>query len=154
MADKMQREIEEILAKLDKERPGGALPEPPVRAAERAPISLAQKRRQKHSPVAKARREANSLAARVTPTNLLFLGAGIMVAGLLISTAWQPAIWASLAGVLLFIAAFLWSFMRAPRSEGGMEAPKGVYWRDRFIEYEPTNSGPWSRLKRKLRRPG
>lgn len=152
MPDKMQREIEEILAKLDKESPGGALPKAPTSASERAPISLAQKRRQRNSPVSRARREATSITNRVTPANLLFLGAGIMVAGLVISTAWEPAIWASLAGVVLFIAAFLWSFVRTPRSEGGMASPKGVYWRDRYIEYEPANAGPWSRLKRKFRR--
>ncbi len=124
----------------------------PASTGERAPISLAQKRRQRHGPVARARREANSLANRLTPANLLFIGAGVMVAGLVVSTAWGPAIWASLAGVVLFVAAFLWSFVRAPRSEGGMAGPKGVYWRDRYIEYEPANASALTRLKRKFRR--
>ena len=34
---------------------------------------------------------------------------------------------------------------RDAASEGGMAAPKGVYWRDRYIEYESANAGPWSR---------
>jgi len=152
MPDKMQQEIEEILARLDKDAPAkpaaSAVGEPD---AERAPISIVKKRRAKRNPIARARREVRTSIPSVTPATLLFTGAGIMVAGLILSSFRQPFIWASLAGVLLFVAAFVWSFFRSPGTPAA-PTPKGVYWRDRYIQYEPANPGPLARLKRKFRR--
>ena len=93
MSDKFEREIEEILAKLDDELPA---PDP---ASARPPISLQQKRQQK----AKAQRVRTSRPnplANLSPTTLLFAGAGIMFGGLIVSGFWGPAIWASLAGIV------------------------------------------------------
>lgn len=147
MPDKMHQEIEEILARLDREAP--AKPPAPASASERSPISLVQRRRQKEN-VARVRPSFN-LLAMITPTALLFAGALIMVVGLVVSYYVQPAIWASLGGVFVFIAAFIWSFFRAP-SVPKPNQPKGVYWRDRYIEYDSPSNSPVSWLKRKFRR--
>jgi hypothetical protein len=148
----MQQEIEEILARLDKEAPSKpAAPAVDSPGPERAPISIVRKRRARNNPVAKARREFRSNAPSVSPAALLFTGAGIMVVGLILSTFAQPFIWVSLAGVLVFIAAFVWSFFRSPGTSEPAQ-PKGVYWRDRYIEYESARPGPFARLRRKFRR--
>jgi hypothetical protein len=139
MADKFEREIEEILAKLDDE-PGAA----------RSPISISQKRQQK----AKAQRvrtaRPNPLAS-ISPTTLLFAGAGVMFGGLLLSSVWSPAIWGALFGVFLFIGAFFWSFRRTNR--GGSAAPasrsQGTFWRDRYINDRPQDGGIKDRFRRK-----
>lgn len=141
MADKFEREIEEILAKLDDELPPGP---------ERSPISIAQKRQQK----AKAERvrapRANPLAG-LSPTTLLFAGAGIMFGGLVVSSFWGPAIWLALGGIVIFFGAFFWSFRKQGRP-GGASAPRGVYWRDRYIEYGPANPTSGQRIKGWFRR--
>ena len=135
MADKFEREIEEILAKLDDKLPDGSAP------AERAPISIASRRQQK----AKAQRvrtpRSNPLAG-ITPTHLLFAGAGIMFGGLLLSNAWDPLIWVSLSGIVLFLGAFVWSFRRTNRAAPGAKPSGGYYWRDRYIEYDPAEPRP------------
>ena len=141
MPDKFEREIEEILAKLDDELP----PDP---GATRSPISLQQKRQQK----AKAQRVRKPLpnpVANLSPTTLLFTGAGIMFGGLILSGIWGPAIWASLAGIVLFIGAFLWSFKKSPRSSPG-HSRQGHYWRDRWIDDTPNS--PSSGVKGWFRR--
>jgi len=130
MADKFEREIEEILAKLDDKLP------PP--GEEKPPISLAS-RRKKKVKASRTRVPRPNPLGWLTPTILLFAGAGIMFAGLLLSNLWGPLIWASLSGVVLFVGAFFWSFRRTPRS-GRVASPKGVYWRDRYIEYGPTTT--------------
>ncbi len=147
MPDKMHQEIEEILARLDREAP--AKPQRPP-AAERSPISLVQKRKSKKSPAGRFARQFRG-GLNITPTSLLFVGAGTVVAGLLLSYFASPLIWAALAGVLLFIGAFIWSFFRSP-SAPAAATPRGVYWRDRYIEYESPNPGPLGWFKRKFRR--
>jgi hypothetical protein len=142
MADKFEREIEEILAKLDDKLPPAG--------EERPPISLASRRQQK-SKAAKTRAPRSNPLRFVSPTTLLFAGAGIMFGGLLLSNVWGPLIWASLSGVLLFVGAFLWSFRKTPRP-GPSASPKGVYWRDRYIEYGAPAASGGSRIKNWFRR--
>ena len=135
MADKFEREIEEILAKLDDQ-----LPE------ERPPISIAAKRQQK-AQAQRAKTTRQSPFPSLSPTNLLFAGAGVMFIGLFVSNVWEPAIWASLAGVVLFLGAFLWSFRRTSRPTG-TPSGGGHYWRDRWIDDAPTRSTKgWFRRK-------
>ncbi len=141
MADKFEREIEEILAKLDDKLPP---------AEEKSPISLAS-RRQAKAKASRPRTPRTNPMARITPTTLLFAGAGIMFGGLLLSNFWGPLIWVSLSGVLLFAGAFLWSFRRTPRVDRAA-SPKGVYWRDRYIEYGPPAASGGSRIKNWFRR--
>ncbi|MEO9254059.1 MAG: hypothetical protein ABI305_00845 [Tepidiformaceae bacterium] len=146
MPDKMEREIEEILAKLDGEAPRG-------NTSDNAPVSILSRRKRAPNPVTRATRGTSSLLDRINPTTLLFTGAGVMVAGLIGSLAYSPLIWASFAGVVIFLAAFLSSFRRTPRASGGGmgTAPRGHYWRDRYIEYPQTGSGI-DKLKKRFRR--
>lgn len=147
MGDRIEREIEEILERLDNELPGGALPE------DKKPISLMQRRQQATRKVSNPRPPRSNPLAKINPTTLLFTGAALTVGGLILANFVGAMIWVSFAGVVLFLAAFIWSFTRrstlgAPR--GG--APKGVYWRDRYIEYEPAHPSVWDRLKGRFRR--
>jgi hypothetical protein len=82
----------------------------------------------------------------------LFSGAGLVFGGLILSAFWSPLIWAAFAGVVLFIGAFFWSFRRTNRTASGEPQPKGYYWRDRYIEYEPTGSQTGQRIKGWFRR--
>ncbi|HMO97046.1 MAG TPA: hypothetical protein PKD27_13085 [Tepidiformaceae bacterium] len=136
MADKFEREIEEILAKLDDKLPEKG-------PGERAPISLASKRQQR-AKAQKARSPRPNPLRGLTPTHLLFAGTGIMIGGLLLANTWGPMIWVSLGGIVLFLGAFVWSFRRTNRGSGGTTRPSGgYYWRDRYIEYGEgeSNSG-------------
>jgi Flp pilus assembly protein TadB len=146
MPDKMEREIEEILAKLDGEAPQGS-------SSEKAPISILSRRKRTPNPVTRASQRTSSVLDSVNPTTLLFTGAIVMIAGLIGSLAYSPLIWASFGGVVIFLAAFLWSFRRTPRASGGGmgTAPRGHYWRDRYIEYPQSNSG-FDKLKKRFRR--
>lgn len=146
MADRIEREIEEILARLDKELPpDGAKP------ADRAPISLAS-RKKKHTASKRLLPRRRSLSLeRVTPANLLFAGAGVMVIGLIVSTVWAQLIWLAFAGVVVFLLAFAWSFFRTPRAAASA-GPGGHYWRDRYIEYTPQKQSVIGRLRRRFHR--
>ena len=145
MPDKFEREIEEILAKLDGDGPLR------TETGAREPVSITSARRKKpaNRPFRVPGRQ--SLSSRITPSMLLFLGAGTMIAGLLLSTVYSPLIWASFAGIVLFLGAFLWSFRRTDRSSGAAP-PQGHYWRDRYIEYEPAHPSAFDRLTRRFRR--
>ena len=146
MTDKMEREIEEILAKLDPEKPRAGQPD-------KTPVSILSRRKRGPKPGARASRRTGGPLDGVNPTTLLFTGAGIMVAGLILSSVYGPFIWASFAGIVVFLAAFLWSFRRTPRSSGGgASAPRGHFWRDRYIEYTPATPSFGDRIRRRFRR--
>ena len=148
MPDKMEREIEEILAKLDGDSPR-TVPPP----GDKSPVSILSRRKRQPSPLKRVSARTGGLFDSINPTTLLFAGAGTMIAGLILSTVYGPLIWASFAGVMLFIAAFLWSFRRTPRVvRGGSAQPTGHYWRDRYIEYQPESSGIAGKIKRRFRR--
>ena len=85
--------------------------------------------------------------------SLLFTGAGVMVVGLILSAFWGPLIWLAFGGVVLFLVAFIWSFVR-PRSVGVKSAPaaKGAHWRGRYVEYEPPPPGVLARIRRAFRK--
>ncbi len=136
MADRVEREIEEILAKLDGELP-------PAKQPGRAPVSIVSRRRRRPRAAFKVPRP------RVSPAGLLFAGAGIMLFGLVGASFWPPAIWLSFAGVIVFLGAFVSSFFRTPAER---PQPKGVFWRDRYIEYAPANESAFARLKKRFRR--
>ena len=141
MADRIEREIEEILAKLDQDEglPGG----------NKKPVSILSAKTKRQAPPSRGPR--TSPVARVNPTTFLFAGAGLVIAGLFLSSFWEPLIWASLAGVVVFLGAFASSFFRSGTPPPG--APRGVYWRDRYIEYEPPRrGGGWRRFARRFRR--
>jgi len=143
MADKFEREIEEILEKLgDKLPPGDGGAEP---------ISIASRRKAKARATPPGTPRPNPFGW-MDPTAMLLAGAGIMFGGLVLSNFWEPLIWASFGGVVLFIGAFLWSLKRRPRGGTAQPAKGGVYWRDRYIEYGPTKQPAGQRIKSWLRR--
>lgn len=145
MADKFEREIEEILAKLDTDAPEAANP------GAREPISISAARRKPKPKSAKPARSSTAgltFLDRISPTNLLFAGAGTVVGGLILSNFYGPLIWASFAGVVLFLAAFLVSFRKSPRGSTGGTAQPGHYWRGQPISYERTPPSPAGRLRR------
>lgn len=153
--DRIEKEIEEILAKLDLGDDGDTI----TGERPREPISLDDRRRQeKRRPPrpGMGSRMADSMAfpsVAVTPAGLLFAGAGTMVGGLILASFWSPMIWLSFAGVLLFILAFGWSFMRrnGPNRGAGVGAPKQKYWRGRYIEVDPQEATTMQRFKRLFR---
>jgi hypothetical protein len=80
----------------------------------------------------------------------MFTGAALVVGGLVLANVAGPLIWVSFAGVLLFLGAFLASFFRHTPAQAA--PPGGVFWRDRYIEYEPSSPGLFDRIKRTFRR--
>ncbi len=86
----------------------------------------------------------------------MFTGAGVMLLGLVLSAFSGLFVWAAFAGVVMFIAAFLISFARgwpaSGRRGGGTQPSGGVYWRDRYIEYDPVDDSAWARFRRRFRR--
>lgn len=147
MADRIEREINEILEKLESLPDDGVTPD-------RRPISIAEhredrQRRMKPPGGGGVRKRLPTLP--LNPTHALLAGAGTVVGGLILSNLWAPLIWAAFAGVAVFIGGFIAAFLRTPRP--GPESRDGVFWRDRYISYEPTRRhGPIDRLKRRFRR--
>jgi len=147
MADRIEREIEEILAKLDEGAPRET----------RKPISMLAHKDRKQAPAAAAPKPAATarMSTNITPAHLLLAGAGLVIGGLVLSGFLDAFIWVSFAGVVVFLSAFAWSFFRSPRPAAGSAgggAARGHYWRDRWIEYEPSGAKPWDRVKRRFRR--
>ncbi len=140
--DRIDREIEEILSRLDEDEP----------------ISLeARRRRRQRKPLgarAGAAIGASGAVVRVTPTSLLFTGAGVMLAGIVLARVWDPLIWLAFAGVTLFLAAFAWALLRPRRAARASQrqTAKGAYWRGRYVEYEPASTGVLRRIRRAFRR--
>lgn len=149
MADRIEREIEEILAKLDDQLPPGGGPQP-----ERQPVSIASARKKKQTA---PRQPGPSLLNRIDPPLLMFAGAGTMILGLVAASFAGALIWLSFTGVVLFLGAFLLSFLRrstsGPARPGGSGGPaQGKFWRDRYIDYKPPSDNPVSKIKRRFRR--
>lgn len=147
MADRIEREIEEILAKLDVGDGADTI------TGEREPIPL-ESRRKGRSRL-RRQRPRRDWSLPLNPAALLFAGAGVMIGGLIFASFWEPLIWLSFAGIVLFLAAFVWSFFRrAPSGSAGSNGggQRGVYWRDRYIEYEPAQPSARDRVRRFFRR--
>ena len=142
MPDRIDREIEEILERLGEDAP--------KRGEE--PISLDERRRKRKAPVASRMVSAFGFSlSGPTPASMLFTGAGVMVVGLILSAIWGTLIWVAFAGVVLFVAAFIWSFVRPRRAGVQKPAARGARWRGRYVEYEPAPPGLLARIKRALR---
>jgi hypothetical protein len=126
MADRIEREIEELLAKLETELPEDG----------RQPISLEERRRAREPRRSLPRPQLSG----INPASLLLIGAAIMIAGLFLAMFWSPLIWVSFIGVVTFMAAFFLSFRSRPAGSRGSRS-RGAYWRDRYIEYDPPPGG-------------
>lgn len=148
MADRIEREIEEILAKLDNQLPD---PAPATHGSEPVSISSARKQRKRTE---RPRPGLRALVNRLNPPLLMFAGAGTMIFGLLAASVAAALIWLAFAGVALFLGAFLVSFLRsstagAPRGgSGGRE--QGKFWRDRYIVDGRPSSNPATRIKKRF----
>ena len=144
MPDRIDREIEEILSRLGEE--------PPKPGEE--PISLEQRRKRRRAPLSSRAGAAFGFSLkRPTPASVLFTGAGVMVVGFILATFWEALIWLAFAGVALFLAGFIQSFLRRrPAGVAGQPAAKGAHWRGRYVEYEPPPAGVLARIKRAFRR--
>lgn len=143
MPDRIDREIEEILARLGEDAPKRG----------EDPISLDERRRKRKAPVSSRAVAAFGFSLRgPTPASMLFTGAGVMVVGLILAVFLSPLIWVAFAGVVLFVAAFIWSFMRPRQRRTREPAAKGAHWRGRYVEYEPAPPGVLARVKRAFRR--
>ncbi len=144
MPDRIDREIEEILARLGEE--------PPKPGEE--PISLESRRRKRgQSPSSRVASAFGFRLSGPTPASMLFTGAGVMVAGLILAAIWAALIWLAFIGVVLFLAAFIWSFVRPRRARvASPPAAKGAHWRGRYVEYEPAPPGVLARIRRAFRR--
>lgn len=144
MADRVEREIEEILAKLD-----GEAPPPP----EKRPVSIADLRRQRsHVPGPETPPRPSRTPRRLNPASFLLGGAAAVIAGLVLSSFWSPLIWVSMAGIVTFLGAFAASFSKRKRTAAA-PAQKGYFWRDRYIEYDPAAPSTWQKVKRRFRKP-
>lgn len=139
-SDRIDREIEEILSRMDEDEP----------------ISLEARRRRSRPRQRLGARAGAALAlpsVPVTPTGLLFTGAGVMLAGIVLARVWDPLIWVAFAGVALFLAAFVWALARPRRMRrAGAPSAGGGYWRGRYVEYESTRPGVLRRIRRAFRR--
>ncbi len=140
MADRMEREIEEILSKLDVDAP----------KQDRTPISIMARKKKPRAATTVPSRAARWRPAP-SPAVLLLVGAGVMIAGLVLSNVWGPLIWMAFAGVLVFLGAFVLSFRKSSPQDSAA-APRGHYWRDRYIEYDTSDHDLFAKLKRRFRR--
>jgi len=146
--DRIEREIEELLNQLD---------EPGEEQTSPIPIGSKRQAQRPSQPPKRGKPDRGPLIpmpSGLDPATLMFAGAGVMLAGLLLSTFAEWFILVSFAGVVMFIAAFLISFARgwprAPRSR--RQSTQGAYWRDRYIKYDESDEGTWARIKRMFRR--
>jgi hypothetical protein len=145
MPDRIEREIEEILSRLDD------LPQDAPKG-ERKPVSILDQRdRRRANQAPPPARTRPSLVSRLNPSTFLVAGAGAVIGGLLLSNVWSPLIWVSFGGVVVFLAAFVGAFFRSPRARQAPQEP-GHYWRDRYIEYTPSEASTWSRIKGRFRK--
>lgn len=136
MADRIEREIEEILAKLEPDAP-------------KKPVPIASRRKPAPRAVPSP---AAQRSFRLEPATVLFVGAGVMLAGFVLSTFWSLLIWVAFVGVLVFLGAFLLSFFRGPSTGPRGSAPGGHYWRGQYIEYAPAHPSALDRLRRKFQK--
>lgn len=137
MADRMEREIEEILTKLDVDSP-----------ADDKPISIMSFKSSKYPQPSTHKRSVRP--REINPAAFLLIGAVTMIAGLILSNVWGPLIWLAFGGVVLFLASFAFSFRKSePQAK---PVARGHYWRDRYIEYQPTDENLIARLRRRFRR--
>ncbi|HCU99592.1 MAG TPA: hypothetical protein DGL25_00195 [Dehalococcoidia bacterium] len=142
MADRIDREIEEILTRLGEKPPTGG----------EEPISIKRRRRVRGAPPLSRIAKASGFSfIKVSPSSILFAGAGIMVVGLILSAIWSPFIWLAFTGVVLFAVAFISSFLRPQRVAMKQAPSKGAHWRGRYVEYEPAPPGILARIKRAIR---
>lgn len=136
MPDRLEREIEEVLDKIEdfewhrrKRRPSGRL---------RVVAGLLRTRL---ASIVAAR------PARIVPGHLLLAGFLALIVGLVLGTD-GIGTWLIIGGVAAFGLGLLWSMRRGQRTRPA----RGVYWRQRYITYEQKPTGrlrAWWRRRRR-----
>lgn len=81
----------------------------------------------------------------------MMVGAVVMIGGFVLATVVEPFIWLSFAGVVIFLVAFLLALTRSGKPKP-VTGAHGVYWRDRYIEYNPAAPSLWDRMAGRFRR--
>ena len=81
----------------------------------------------------------------LTANHLLLLGAILLVVGLVLRGG---GLWLAVVGVIVFLIGLFWTTRGGNRQA---RQPKGGYWRDRYISYEPTDQNPLRRFFRRDR---
>jgi LPXTG-motif cell wall-anchored protein len=123
MSNRIQREVEELLDKLEKFPPKRPLP---ARIAD----ALA-------APFRAAGRAYRGLALpRVTAGHVLLAGLAIIVVAYVVGGTGSGWRWVIAVGIVLFVGAFLFSLRR--QSSG----PQEKYWRDKPLDLHGKR-GPW-----------
>ena len=150
MADRIEREIEEILRKLDVDE-DAASKTPPKKGAGKPPIPISSRRRSQPRVSDRLGSAFSLPSIPFTPSSMIIAGAALTLAGFVLTGLSGALIWVSVAGIVLFIAGFLLSFVRRPVSARPGSSPK-PRWRGREIEYANDDAGPLTRLRRVFRR--
>src|SRR5581483_6599017 len=144
VSERYQREIEELLRRLD----GRPRPEPLSRrlsrrtAGFRSGFQSALRSFLRRPPVEQFMIASIALV-------LVSLILGLPMFGALATVAY----WTSILGLLFFVLAIGLSIAnRRPSSSGGCGGGGDRYWRGQVIEYRPRNEGFFGRLRRWFRR--
>ena len=139
MSDKLERDVEEVLAGIEdfdwrrrERRPG------PLR---RAMQRFGQRTSQR--------------LARLSPGHLMLVGSLLVIASFILPG--QVRVWAIILGVVLFLIGIVWSARGGGRggkrgAPGGEPSTRGGYWRDRYISYDAPPRNPLGPLGRWFRR--
>ena len=131
MSDKLERDVEEVLAGIEdfdwrrrERRPG-----PLRRAAQRFAQSASRR------------------LARLSPGHLMLVGSLLVIASFILPG--QVRVWAIILGVVLFLIGIVWSARgggrggrRGSPGGGGEPSTRGGYWRDRYISYDAPPRNP------------
>ncbi len=152
MADRIEREIEEILRKLDVDE-DAASKAPTKKGSGKEPIPISSRRKSRPG-VSKRLENAFSLPSiPLSPSSIIIAGAALTLIGFVLTGFSGALIWVSISGIVLFIAGFLLSLVRRPNAlrRSSPNAPK-PRWRGREIEYENDSAGPLTRMRRIFRR--
>lgn len=132
MSDKLERDVEEVLAGIEdfdwrrrERRPG-----PLRRAGQRFARKLSER------------------SARLRAGHLMLLGSLLVIVGFVLRGN-SLGMWAVILGVVLFLIGIVWS----ARGGGGRKergpTTRGGYWRDRYISYDEPPGNPLSRWFRR-----
>ena len=137
MPDRIERDIEEVLARIDdfEWHRRRRTPSRARRAWDRVWGLTAV-------------RVGHRLAA-LTAGHVMVLGFVILIAGVVLRGR-GPGLWVLLAGILVFVAGLAWNMRSARRPPA--PAARGHFWRDRYITYDASSARGlrgWLRRRRR-----